>query len=90
MVRDIFILAGVAVAQASGKALTIRPMMVSKATTAFQIALIAFVMAARAFDLDLGRWDDLLVWGTAALTTASFATYGVVFVRHMGAGGYSR
>ena len=90
VVRDAFILTGVAVAQASGKALTIRPMMVSKATTAFQIGLIAIVMAARAFDLDLAGWRDLLIWGTAALTIASFATYGVVFVRHMSAGGYSR
>lgn len=88
--RDTLILIGVGVALVRGKALTIRPMMVSKATTAFQIALVALVMGAHAFMFDPGRLKDLLIWATAALTLASFATYGVVFVRHMGQGGYSR
>lgn len=90
VVRDVLILVGVGFAQLSGKALAIRPMMVSKATTACQIALVAVVMAALAYGLALEGWRDLFVWLTAALTAASFATYGVVFVRHMGAGGYSR
>lgn len=88
--RDTLILIGVGVALVRGKALTIRPMMVSKATTAFQIALVALVMGTHAFMFDPGRLQDLLIWATAALTLASFATYGVVFVRHMGQGGYSR
>ena len=90
VLRDALIPIGVGVALMRGKALAIRPMMVSKATTAFQIALVALVMGAHAFGFEPGRLQDLLIWATAALTLASFATYGVVFVRHMGQGGYSR
>jgi len=90
VLRDVLILAGVGVALVLGKGLTIRPMMVSKATTFLQIALVALVMGAHAFDFEPGILKPLLVWATAALTLASFATYGVVFVRHMGQGGYSR
>lgn len=90
VVRDVLILAGVGIAQWRGKPLTIRPMMVSKVTTAAQIALIALVLGANAFSVAAAIAITVLVWATAVLTLASFATYGVVFVRHMGQGGYTR
>lgn len=81
--RDLLILSGVAFAQATGGGLPIRPLFVSKATTAFQIALIALVMASRAFGFDAVLVERGLIWGTAALTAASLAAYAQVWMRHV-------
>ena len=82
--RDLFIVSGVALAQWLRQPLTIKPAMVSKATTAFQTILVAMLMAKPGFDWQLPWLASSLIAVTAALTAASFATYAMVWFRHMG------
>lgn len=82
--RDVFIIAGVAIAQWTSRPLTIRPVMISKATTAFQILLVATLMAKLGLDWQSPPLADTLIAATAALTAASFGTYAMIWFRHMG------
>ena len=85
VLRDIFILVGVMTIQVFRQKVEIRPLFVSKATTAAQILLVAVVLAGQAFGIGFGVLEPALVWVTAGLTAASFASYGMVWMRHMGA-----
>ncbi|MDE2007248.1 MAG: CDP-alcohol phosphatidyltransferase family protein [Rhodospirillales bacterium] len=76
--RDIVIVGGVLVLGLLGRAVTIRPLLVSKLNTALQIALVALSLFMAGYHVRLG-WADtgmaLLVWAVAASTLASGAAY---------------
>ena len=81
--RDIFIVGGVLLASVMSAGLDIKPLFVSKATTALQIAMAAYIFAAKAWQFELGNIGEFLIYATAALTLASAAAYAVVWFGHM-------
>jgi cardiolipin synthase len=84
--RDFLIVGAVVLAWMLGRPMPMAPLLVSKANTAAQILLAAFVLAEQAFALTLGPLRPILVFGTAGLTIASAYAYVVEWLRHMAAG----
>ncbi|MFQ3623936.1 MAG: CDP-alcohol phosphatidyltransferase family protein, partial [Acetobacteraceae bacterium] len=70
-----------------GQEVTIRPLFVSKANTAMQIVLAAFVLLNAAYGLPGDAVVAVLIWLTAATTLASGAAYVARWVRGGGASG---
>ncbi|MDD9910000.1 MAG: CDP-alcohol phosphatidyltransferase family protein [Ahrensia sp.] len=83
--RDVLIIAGFLLAFILGRAVEIRPLMVSKANTFAQIVLAAFVMGLLAFGLEMPIATTILVYTTAALTAASAIAYTVQGMRDLSA-----
>ncbi len=81
--RDVFIVGGVILASIMSASLSIKPLFVSKATTAVQIGLAAYIFAARAWQFEPGWVGDFLIIATALLTLTSAAAYAVVWFGHM-------
>jgi len=81
--RDIMIIAAVILSWLLGNPVRIRPLAISKANTAAQIVLAAFVLADGGFRLGLDSARLALVWITAALTIASLGAYLNAWLRHM-------
>lgn len=81
--RDVLIVAAFLLAYVMGLPMTVRPLFVSKATTAAQIVLAAAVLGESAFEFSLGYGIDLLVAATLILTVASAAAYLTDWLRHM-------
>ncbi|HUH48605.1 MAG TPA: CDP-alcohol phosphatidyltransferase family protein [Mycoplana sp.] len=81
--RDVLIVAAVGAARLQGKALQIRPILVSKANTAAQVFLVVLVLAdlAFAFAADHVVWAAILA--AAALTILSGAAYFNIWMRLM-------
>jgi len=77
--RDTIIIGGLAVLNFWGVDVRsrIKPIWISKFTTAAQIFLVIFVMLQRTFELDYHFALDLMVWITAAATVWS----GIAYVR---------
>lgn len=86
--RDVSILVAVGLATVIGRPLTIRPLYVSKATTAAQIALATTVLFGAAYASVPGDVITALIWASAALTLLSAIAYWRMWRRHLtGAGG---
>lgn len=84
--RDVLIIGAVMLAVVLGRPVRVRPIIVSKVNTLAQIVLAAIVLAAGAFDWNLG-WPVVgLAVVVAALTVTSAAAYLVEWMRHMTAG----
>jgi cardiolipin synthase len=87
--RDLLIVGGVMISSLLGQPVEMKPLMVSKANTAMQIVLAAFVL----FELALGdTFGDIRLWLvvlSGALTGASAAAYLVAWLRHMNGHGES-
>ena len=81
--RDILIVCAVILSWLLGHPVRIKPLAVSKANTACQIALAALVLADHAFALGLDRLVTVAIWATAATTMASLALYLRAWIRHM-------
>lgn len=81
--RDILIVLGVLLAWIIDQPVAIKPHVVSKANTAFQLLLAAFVLADEGFDLDLDMLRMVLIWMTAILTASSLAVYVRAWVSHI-------
>ncbi|MDR6757413.1 cardiolipin synthase [Mycoplana sp. BE70] len=81
--RDVLIVVAVGVARLQGKALEIKPILVSKANTAAQVFLVVLVLA----DLAFAFAADDVVWAvivaTATLTILSGAAYFNIWMRLM-------
>ncbi|BCS87005.1 CDP-alcohol phosphatidyltransferase family protein [Pseudodesulfovibrio sediminis] len=77
--RDVIIIGGLAVLSFWGVDVRsrIKPIWISKMTTAAQIFLVIFVMIQRSFDLDFPGTTGAFVWITGAATVVS----GVAYVR---------
>lgn len=81
--RDILIIAAVVVSWLLIRPVRIRPLAVSKANTAAQIILAAFVLADSGFELGLTHLRTGLVWLTAVLTLVSLGAYIQAWLQHM-------
>ena len=81
--RDLLIVAAVLLSYVMGRAVTVRPLLVSKANTLSQILLAGCALAEPGLGLSLGWTIEVLVGATAFLTAASAATYLVDWLRHM-------
>ncbi len=80
--RDILIVIGVVLTWLMDNPAPIKPLVVSKANTVAQILLLATVLAAEGFTLDLTLLREPLVWATGALTLLSLAAYTRAWHRH--------
>ncbi|MGF1651609.1 MAG: CDP-alcohol phosphatidyltransferase family protein [Hyphomicrobiaceae bacterium] len=81
--RDLLIVAAVVLAWVLGNPFQIKPLWVSKATTAAQIVLAATVLAKSAFGLAIADLLTVLVWVTGLLTLLSLAAYLKAWLVHM-------
>ena len=81
--RDAMIVGAVVLSTIMGNPVKMHPLMVSKANTAMQIVLAAFVLADLAFALNYPQLQQYLVWLVALLTGLSAAAYLVSWMRHM-------
>jgi cardiolipin synthase len=85
--RDVLIVGGLLLSWLIGRPMAIRPLMISKANTAAQIALAAVALAVLGLELP---WHLVIQVGgfvVAALTVASLAIYLRDWLRHMADGG---
>jgi cardiolipin synthase (CMP-forming) len=81
--RDVMIVGAVMVSWVLDKPVEIKPLMVSKANTAAQIAFAAGVLCAKAFEFHLGGWFHIAVVVVAVLTLASAGAYFAQWLKHM-------
>lgn len=81
--RDVMIVAAILVSWLMERPIRIRPLWISKANTALQIALAALILGGKAFAFDLGAVQDASTLAVAALTAASAAAYLALWMRHM-------
>ncbi len=81
--RDILIVGGVVLSWMLERPIPVRPLMVSKATTAAQIVLAALVLCEAAFVRQFIVVEAIMIWLAAALTLVSAAAYLVGWLRHM-------
>ena len=85
--RDVLIIVAVVLSSLLDHPIEVRPIFVSKANTACQIALAVLVLLQLGFDVGLEPLRIVLVAAVAALTVLSAAAYLVTWLRHMA--GYS-
>lgn len=81
--RDVMIMGAVMVSWLLDKPVEIKPLLVSKANTAAQIAFAAAVLAAMAFNWRLDIWFQVAIVAVAVLTLASGAAYFAQWLKHM-------
>lgn len=81
--RDVLIVIAVILSSVMAQPVKVNPLFVSKANTAFQIALASVVMAELAFEVTFGDLRLILIYCVAALTILSAAAYLRVWVNHM-------
>jgi cardiolipin synthase (CMP-forming) len=81
--RDVMIIGALIISWLMDRPVAIRPLWISKANTAAQIAFAAAVLGAKAFQFTLGPWFIVSAVAVAALTLASLAAYLALWARHM-------
>ncbi len=81
--RDILIVIAVILSSVMGQPVHMNPILVSKANTAFQIALASVILAELAFNVTFGGLHVILIYCVAVLTILSAAAYLKVWVDHM-------
>ncbi len=81
--RDIMIVGAIMLAWLVGRPLEIQPLVVSKLNTMAQLVLAAMVLAANAFNFDLGISLAAALAAVAILTGLSAAAYLAGWMRHM-------
>jgi cardiolipin synthase len=81
--RDLMIIGAFMVSWFLDKPIAVRPILISKLNTGAQIGFAAAVLAVKAFEIPIGVWFDLGVYGVATLTFLSMCAYFVQWVRHM-------
>lgn len=86
--RDALIVCAVVLSTVMGNPVEVKPLMVSKANTAFQIILAGVVLAELAFQTDFGLVRPTLIILSGLLTVASAGAYLVPWLKHMS--GYGR
>lgn len=82
--RDALIVAAVLLSTIMARPVAMKPLFVSKANTAFQIGLVAVVLAELSFQVAFGPLRPTLVVVSGLLTAASAAAYLVQWLKHMG------
>ncbi|HEX8167501.1 MAG TPA: CDP-alcohol phosphatidyltransferase family protein [Beijerinckiaceae bacterium] len=83
--RDLMIISAIMISWLMDRPVAIKPLAISKANTAVQIAFAALVLGKKAFGLELSAFDTAALWVVAALTVASVAAYLAKWLRHMAA-----
>lgn len=81
--RDALIVGAVLLSTIMAHPVAVKPLVVSKANTAVQIVLAAFVLGELAFGTVFQTLRYLLVIASGILTVASAAAYLVAWLRHM-------
>jgi len=81
--RDIMIVMAFMVAWMMARPMQVKPLFVSKANTALQIAFAAFVLGALAFTIDFGIFIDLFTILIVSLTIVTAGAYVVRWLKHM-------
>ncbi len=81
--RDVMIVMAVIVSSIMTQPMDMNPILVSKANTAFQIALVSVVLAELAFGFTTGGLTTILIYIVAVLTILSAAAYFRVWIDHM-------
>ncbi len=81
--RDVLIVMAVLVSSLMAQPVDMNPILVSKANTAIQIALLSLVLAELALGIRLGELTTILIYVVAALTILSAAAYFKVWIDHM-------
>ncbi|WP_133770178.1 CDP-alcohol phosphatidyltransferase family protein [Enterovirga rhinocerotis] len=81
--RDVMIVSAILVSRLMDRPVAIKPLLVSKANTAAQIALAALVLGGMAAGLAPGWWLSLGMITVAVLTVLSAAAYLAGWLRHM-------
>ena len=87
--RDVLIVGAVMLASVMRQPMEADPILVSKANTAAQIALVAARLSELAFAFPLGPVVPVLTAAVAVLTILSAASYLRIWMRHMGMAGRS-
>lgn len=83
--RDAMIVAAILVSRLMDNPVEIKPLLVSKANTAAQIAFAAFVLGAMASGIGNGWWLTIGMVVVTSLTVLSAAAYLHIWLRHMAA-----
>ena len=81
--RDILIVGAVLLAWMMSRPINVKPLLISKANTCAQIALIGVVLAELGLGLGLGTLVWTLVWVTGTLTIMSAFAYFWAWLKHM-------
>ncbi len=81
--RDVMIMVGVVVAWLIERPVAIKPLVVSKVNTAAQIGFAGLVLAANAFEFELGGAREWMMALIAVLTVASAGAYLLTWFAHM-------
>lgn len=81
--RDVMIVGAVILSWLVGRPIRIKPLMISKLNTVFQIAFAASALGATGFGLDLHGEMLFLGYITGVLTVVSAAAYFAAWMRHM-------
>jgi len=81
--RDIMIVAAVIISWLFDKPVAMKPLMVSKLNTVFQVAFAALVLASLAFGFKLTPFDNILMGLITVFTLSSVSLYLVEWLRHM-------
>ncbi len=82
--RDVLIVGAVLLSTIMQHPIEMKPLFISKANTAFQIILAAWVLVELAFQTSISDMRDWLIIASALLTAGSTAAYFVTWLRHMG------
>lgn len=81
--RDLMIMGAVVISWLLDNPVLIRPILLSKANTAAQIAFAAYKLATLAFVIDWPTFDTTLMIIVSLLTISSMVAYLVSWLRHM-------
>lgn len=81
--RDLIMVMAIMVSWLMHQPMEIRPMFVGKMNTAAQIGFAALILAAKAFAIDMGPWDDALMVAVVGLTILSGGAYLGKWLKHM-------
>jgi cardiolipin synthase (CMP-forming) len=82
--RDISIVGAFMLSWMLGRAVAVKPLLVSKANTAAQILLAGLVLAEVGFGLGLQPIVNVAIWVTGGLIILSAAAYFWAWLKHMG------
>ncbi|KAB0269504.1 CDP-alcohol phosphatidyltransferase family protein [Microvirga brassicacearum] len=83
--RDMMIVAAIMLSWVMSRPVEIKPLFISKLSTAAQICFAAFALAVKAFGADFEGFGDAAAVVVAALTVASAGAYLGGWLRHMAA-----
>lgn len=81
--RDIMIIGAFMISLIMRKPIKVKPLTISKFTTAAQISFAAMVLGVKAFDFPADTWFDVSLYAVAALTLASTGAYFFQWIKHM-------